>query len=61
MKIEVKKKIDVIFDFRPGQERRKLVSAVQRDHDFKTTLGGDEKKPRSMRVRACLKKIFFSG
>ncbi|HLK09333.1 MAG TPA: hypothetical protein VKV30_15360 [Candidatus Angelobacter sp.] len=45
MKIEVKKKIDVIFDFQAGQERRKLVSAVQRDHDFKITLSGDEKKP----------------
>jgi len=45
LKIEVKKKIDVIFDFRPGQERRKLVSAVQGDHDFKIILSDDEKKP----------------
>jgi hypothetical protein len=45
LKIEVKKKIDVIFDFQPGQERRKLTSEVKRDHGFKITLGGNEKKP----------------
>jgi hypothetical protein len=45
LKIEVKKKIDVIFDFQPGRELRKVISAVKRDHDFKTILCGDEKKP----------------
>jgi hypothetical protein len=45
LKIEVKKKIDVIFDFRTGQERGKVISAVKRDHDFKITLCGDEKRP----------------
>jgi hypothetical protein len=45
LKIEVKKKIDVIFDFQPGRERQKLVSAIKRDLDFKNTLCGDEKKP----------------
>jgi hypothetical protein len=45
LKIEVKKKIDVIFDFQPGRERQKLISAMKRDSDFKNTLSGDEKKP----------------
>jgi hypothetical protein len=45
LKIEVKKKIDVIFDFQPARERRKLISAANRDYDFKKTLCGDKKKP----------------
>jgi hypothetical protein len=45
LKIEVKKKIDVIFDFQQGQEREKVISAVKRDHDFKITLCSDKKKP----------------
>jgi hypothetical protein len=45
LKIEVKKKIDVIFDFQTARERRKLISAANRNRDFKKMLCGDEKKP----------------
>jgi hypothetical protein len=45
LKIEVKKKIDVIFDFQPGGERPKLVSAVNRDHALETIFSGDKKSP----------------
>jgi len=34
LKIEVKKKIDVIFDFQLGRERQKLISAMKRDRRF---------------------------
>jgi hypothetical protein len=45
LKIEVKKKIDVIFDCRTGPERPKLISAAKRSRDFKKLFCGDEKKP----------------
>jgi hypothetical protein len=45
LKIEVKKKIDVIFDFQAGRERRKASSALKRGHEFQNILFYDEKKP----------------
>jgi len=45
LKIEVKKKIDVIFDCRMAQERRKVISEPKCNRDFEKIYCADEKKP----------------
>jgi hypothetical protein len=45
LKIEVKKKIDVIFDCRRGQERQKVISELKYNRDFEKNYCGAEKNP----------------
>jgi hypothetical protein len=45
LKIEVKKKIDVIFDFRLARDRQNFISGPQCDPDFEKNSGWVLKKP----------------
>jgi hypothetical protein len=45
LKIEVKKKIDVMFDCRTAQDRRKVISEWKRNRDFEKTCCDDAKNP----------------
>jgi len=45
LKIEVKKKIDVIFDFRTGQDRLKVISERKRNRKLEKNYWGNAKTP----------------
>jgi hypothetical protein len=45
LKIEVKKKIDVIFGFRTGQDRPKVISERKRNRKWETKCWSDAKNP----------------
>jgi len=45
LKIEVKKKIDVIFDCRRGQDRLKVIPEQKSSRDFFKSFCADEKTP----------------
>jgi hypothetical protein len=56
LKIEVKKKIDVIFDCRRGQERRKVISELKCNRDFEKNYCCAEKKSLMLAVSALIEK-----
>jgi hypothetical protein len=58
LKIEVKKKIDVIFDCRTGQDRRKVISERKRNRKLKKNYWGDGENSLMLAVFSDMRTIY---